>query len=401
VTRALGPRVGLPSQALLPFTILILCWVPVMLAGVLWIAGRAASLVTGHGWSGPAFGFEYGLRLLVGGPGGLWPGVPVALVWALAGALLAALVAPAGALAWQVRALPGDPVPSLASAVDVAALTPRGVTERAVALRPSLRGADLRTVGPAEFGVALGELRPAGPLLRASWEDVLVGLMAPRAGKTTALAVPAILDAPGAVIATSNKADLWAATAALRGRGGERVWVFDPQAIAHAERTWWWNPLRGLATVEEAHRLASHFVQEVRGDRGDRDFWTSAAHDLLTGLLLAAGTSGRTLADVYAWLNDPVIDTPIDLLREHGHPAVASSLAGRQNGAPETPGRGVRDGPHRGAVPARSEDHGLGNAAMPPARGARGCRLRCVPADAVPTVQGRCRRGRTFSCRAH
>jgi type IV secretory pathway TraG/TraD family ATPase VirD4 len=88
--------------------------------------------------------------------------------------------------------------------------------------------------------------------------------------------------------------------------------------------------------VEEAHRLAGHFVQEVRGDRGDRDFWSSAAHDLLTGLLLAAALSRRSLDDVYEWLNDPVISTPVDLLREHGQMATASSLAGRQNGAPET-----------------------------------------------------------------
>jgi type IV secretory pathway TraG/TraD family ATPase VirD4 len=173
-------------------------------------------------------------------------------------------------------------------------------------------------------------------VLRASWEDVQLAVMAPRAGKTTSLAVPAVLDAPGAVVATSNKSDLWAATSALRGQStGEPVWVFDPQGIAATERTWWWNPLRGVTTVEEASRLAGHFVQEVRADKGDRDFWTSAAHDLLTGLLLAAA-SGRTLDDVYEWLNDPVIPTPATLLREHGHRAAASSLAGRQNGAPET-----------------------------------------------------------------
>jgi type IV secretory pathway TraG/TraD family ATPase VirD4 len=161
--------------------------------------------------------------------------------------------------------------------------------------------------------------------------------MAPRAGKTTALAIPAVLDAPGAVVATSNKADLVEATAEARAAGtSERVWVFDPQHITSRQQTWWWNPLRGVSTVEEAHRLAGHFVQEVRGDRGERDFWTSAAHDLLTGLLLAAALSGRTLVEVYEWLNDPVITAPAQILRDHGQAAVASSLTGRQNGAPET-----------------------------------------------------------------
>ena len=47
----------------------------------------------------------------------------------------------------------------------------------------------------------------------------MVAVMAPRAGKTTALAVPTILNAPGAVVATSNKPDLWASTAAPAGLG--------------------------------------------------------------------------------------------------------------------------------------------------------------------------------------
>jgi type IV secretory pathway TraG/TraD family ATPase VirD4 len=161
--------------------------------------------------------------------------------------------------------------------------------------------------------------------------------MAPRAGKTTALAVPAILDAPGPVVATSNKADLWGTTADPRAREtGEPVWVFDPQRITGVEREWWWNPLSGVTSVQEAHRLAEHFVQEVRGDRGDRDFWTSAALDLLTGLLLAVALSGRGLDEMYEWLNDPVLSTPAQVLGERGQKAAAASLSGRQHGAPET-----------------------------------------------------------------
>lgn len=38
----------------------------------------------------------------------------------------------------------------------------------------------------------------------------------------------------------------------------------DSTEIAYAEQTWW-EPLLGVTTVEEAHRLAEHFVQEVRG----------------------------------------------------------------------------------------------------------------------------------------
>ena len=38
----------------------------------------------------------------------------------------------------------------------------------------------------------------------------------------------------------------------------------------------------------------------------------------LAGLFLAAGLGGRDLKQVYEWLNDPVLATPVRLLQEHG-----------------------------------------------------------------------------------
>jgi type IV secretory pathway TraG/TraD family ATPase VirD4 len=153
-------------------------------------------------------------------------------------------------------------------------------------------------IDPEAAGVPLGRLRPDGPELRASWEDVHVVFMAPRTGKTTSLSVPQILSAPGAVVATSNKADVWALTVAARAAHGG-CWVFDPQRIAYVEQTWWWNPLAGVTTVEAAQRLCGHFLAEIRGGRDAESFWTSAAEDVLSALFLAAGVSGRILADVY------------------------------------------------------------------------------------------------------
>jgi len=113
------------------------------------------------------------------------------------------------------------------------------------------------------------------------------------------------------------------------------VWAFDPQRIAYVEQTWWWNPLRGVDNVEAAQRLTAPFIAEIRGDR-EREFWSSAAEDLLASLFLAAGSSGRTLVDVYEWLNKPLSPIPAELLREHGHLASANGLRGRQSGAIET-----------------------------------------------------------------
>ncbi len=222
----------------------------------------------------------------------------------------------------------------------MAALTRLPAARTATQLRRSLADADPHRLDTSEVGLTLGRLirpgRRLGPAVYASWEDTVVDFMAPRTGKTTAQAIPFVLSAPGPVIATSNKADLWAATATLRTtEPRSAVWLFDPQRISHQPQTWWWNPLHALATVEDAHRLAGHFVLTV-ADEHRRDLWGPAAQDLLAALFLAAATSGHNLHDVAGWLSEPAVPTPIELLTDAGFTAMAVSLRGAQNGAAET-----------------------------------------------------------------
>ena len=199
--------------------------------------------------------------------------------------------------------------------------------------------------------------------------------MAPGTGKTTAQAIPFVLSAPGAVIATSNKSDLWAATAALRAADGGRVWLFDPQHITYQPQTWWWDLLAGLHSVEDAHRLAGHFVLTV-ADEHRRDLWGPAAQDLLAALFLAAASSDHTLHDVAGWLNEPAVPTPIELLADAGYTAMAASLRGAQNGAAET-----RDGIYQTARTAARAmtDPEIMAWVTPPAVGRR-----AAPAPAAP-----------------
>jgi len=329
----------MPPQALMPLTIVGICWVPVAAVGAVWLAGHGASWMSGHGWVGPPLTLDWGLGLLSNGPGPSWPTSPVALIWVLAAAMALAVVVPTLVIfvKWHGRqSIPGHALSSMATPADVVGLTPRGVAAKAQSLRPSLKGVKAKALAPADTGPPLGVLRPGGPALRASWEDVMLVFMAPRSGKTSEVAVPLILDAPGAVVATSNKSDLWLLTSTARATvTGEREWVFDPQRIAMVPQTWWWNPLRDVTTVEAAQRLTTHFIVEIKGDR-EHEFWSSAAEDLLASLFLAAGSSGRSLVDVYEWLNRPTNPLPVDLLREHGHVATANGLAGRQAGAVET-----------------------------------------------------------------
>jgi type IV secretory pathway TraG/TraD family ATPase VirD4 len=222
-------------------------------------------------------------------------------------------------------------VRSLARERDVAALAPRGASKSARRLR------DLPDRPPQrDLGVVLGRLEPRGPVLRASWEDVGLCVMAPRSGKTTSIIVPAVLDAPGPVVCTSNKSDAWACTADLRAGSG-RVWTFDPQNIATGEQTWWFDPLAGLDSVEAAERLAGMFVNLVEDERS-RDVWGPSAREYLSGLLMAARCSGGTVLTAYSWLTDDRDPEPVRVLREAGLEALAESVRGIQSSPPETRG---------------------------------------------------------------
>jgi TraM recognition site of TraD and TraG len=321
-------------------------WVAVVTIGglaaaawLVWLAARIAAALSGG--RVPGFGARWIAALAMFRTTEAWPGTPTALVVIVA--IVLAGAAGAGAVpAWRVIGprlpRPGDPIAALARNPEIARLAASQAARSAIRLRPSLAGASPRKLAAADTGLLLGHLRlPSGrgPALYASWEDTTIAVMAPRSGKTTALAIPHVLSAPGPAVATSVRADLWAATSQLRAGAGGTVWVFDPQRVTGTTRCWWWNPLEGLQTKEAATRLAAHFVVFVEDD-SRRDIWGPAAKDLLCALFLAAGSCGRTLRDVDRWLADPGSPIPSGLLARAGLAGLAASLRGMQHGAPET-----------------------------------------------------------------
>ncbi|WP_435220711.1 type IV secretory system conjugative DNA transfer family protein [Streptomyces sp. Tue6028] len=225
----------------------------------------------------------------------------------------------------------------LADQRDLADLLPKKVAAKAIDLRPSLKGTKPKDVAPDDRGVLLGTLKPGATEVRSSWEDVLLAIMAPRSGKTSGLAIPAILRAPGPVLLTSNKAARDAFTATLNERSQVgMVWTLDPQQIAHARQTMWWDILADAHDLAGARRLAGHFVTAAVDESSASDFWSTAAANTLTALFLAAARDRRPITDVLAWLASPADRTPIDLLQDAGLEAVAAQLQGTVAGAVET-----------------------------------------------------------------
>jgi hypothetical protein len=209
----------------------------------------------------------------------------------------------------------------MASGRDLADLRRKGATRTADRLGVH------RSPGSSP-GIPLGRAIPGGQPLFALWEYVLIALAGPRVGKTTTLVIPAILEAPGAVVTTSNKRDTVDATRDPRAQLGQ-VWIFDPQSIAREPPTWWWNPLSYVKDDAKAFKLAEHFASSARADGAVQDaFFEPAGQDLLAGMLLAAALSHRAITQVFTWLSEPTNQEPVDVLRANDYTLIAADVQG-------------------------------------------------------------------------
>lgn len=200
--------------------------------------------------------------------------------------------------------------------------------------------ATAKRLGVDSPGLVIARTVAGGRALYQGWEDVSVDVWGPRVGKTTSRAIPAILEAPGAVVVTSNKRDVVDATRDLRAERGE-VWPFDPQGIVGATPDWWWNPLTYVTDEVKAEILADVFAAGSRDPSARTDaYFEPAGQRLLANLLLAAAIAKRPLTQVYLWLSDPTEEEPVGILEDHGYPLLAAALQSVVN-APEKQRGGV------------------------------------------------------------
>lgn len=199
---------------------------------------------------------------------------------------------------------------------DIASLTKEHVTKVAARMVPE----------NCAIGLTLGRHIPSGKTLYMTWEDTLLVIAGPRTGKTTCLVIPPILDAPGAVVATSNKPDVIQVIRGPRSQKGT-VWAFDPQQVSEEQRTWWWNPLTYVTDDTKAMQMAGYFAAATVAPDAKRDaFFDNAAESLLAYLLLACALSKQPITQIWSWLTETNNTDPVIILREHGYPLIADSL---------------------------------------------------------------------------
>lgn len=185
------------------------------------------------------------------------------------------------------------------------------ITQRAVAAKAQRLGVS------GAVGFPVGRTVAGDMPVMSSVEDVCITIAGPRTGKTTSWVVPRIFEAPGAVVATSNKRDIVDETRSRREQTtGEEAWVFDPQGLAGEEQSWWWNPLSYVTDYVRAGALADMFLSaEDVSNKDGNDMWDQWACQLIAPMLLAAAAAGRPITALHTWLADQTNDEPVLSLR--------------------------------------------------------------------------------------
>jgi type IV secretion system protein VirD4 len=283
------------SDVLLAVAVLAVAGTWAVLAGGV----AASSLMTGNGLPELSLTRPFLAFRNPGSPDLAW-GAPVASApyyWATT--LVVALLALTPALlAGKARRHQSGGFPGLSGCAS------RSEVLRAAGRRSLLSHASV--LRPAKVAPQIGELgyrlgASHGVDCHSSVEDSVVVLGPPRSGKGLHLAIPMILDAPGAVLTTSTRPDNLTATLRHRARRGP-VAVFDPQGLApdvpSATR---WCPIRGCEDPHTAMVRAKALTSGTAAGTTDANFWQASAEQAVRCLLHAAALGGCTTADLYRW----------------------------------------------------------------------------------------------------
>ena len=183
-------------------------------------------------------------------------------------------------------------------------------------------------------GAYLGVSRRARWVL-ANPEHAVMVLGPPRSGKTSAVMIPAILAASGAVISTSTKPEVMEITAATRSEVGQ-AWLFDPSGeetqLPDGVRRLCWSPVAAALTWDGALVMARAMTASARAGAGttNENHWTERAAALLAPLLYAAQLTDRPIGEVLRWTLRQDLATAMDALADGGSDIAADVLVGIQ-----------------------------------------------------------------------
>jgi type IV secretion system protein VirD4 len=161
------------------------------------------------------------------------------------------------------------------------------------------------------------------------------------AGKTSGLAIPALLEWPGPAVVASTRSHLMDETIGWRSHRGD-VHVFDPAAITRYHRSGW-SLLSDCGTWQGAIRVAQHLTAAAQAlpdarilvegngaagagglagagaaaviEPGRSQLWTSAMAMALAPFLYAAAAGGKSVMDAARWIEREERDEVLAVLR--------------------------------------------------------------------------------------
>ncbi|MFI1734931.1 TraM recognition domain-containing protein [Streptomyces acidicola] len=200
-------------------------------------------------------------------------------------------------------------------------LSRRQLLKKRKILRPSLKDVPARKVPTTAVGFYIGKDRKTGLHLYAAIEESSLMLAPMGAGKTAKLG-NWLLDAPGAVLATSTKYDIVELTEAIRARVGN-ILIWNPECLADRPSNISWDPVIGCSHpqlgVERSKRRAKSLLEGSDFTKGmeNRNFWTSSSYRVLKAFLWAADAEGLSLIDVARWSKQPHRYEAIEIFKKH------------------------------------------------------------------------------------
>jgi hypothetical protein len=200
--------------------------------------------------------------------------------------------------------------------------------------RPCLTKAELRSVALTEIAAPLHR-GPIGPMW-VPFENP-TGTIAPtQSGKTRRDLIHKALDAPGALLCSTTKADLIEMAGLARGRrrNAGPVLVYDATGTVQWPAQLRWSPIIGCHDPATAYRRARAMVEASAvtvesgggGGAGNDRIFRDRATMVLSAYFVAAALSGRPMSEVLRWATEKPLTTEAAGLLDAYYPDLAANL---------------------------------------------------------------------------
>ena len=164
-----------------------------------------------------------------------------------------------------------------------------------------------------------------GQVVAGSRADSYLVLAPPQTLKTALLSCWAA-DAPGMLLATSSRGDLYRHTALPRSDNGD-LWVLNADGDRGIPANFSWSPVAGCGNPQTAIRRAGDLMHASPRDSSNKDIYhEQRGAELLRYMLHAAAADGASMHEVYAWTCDPLSAEPAAILARRGEPGWADKF---------------------------------------------------------------------------